>query len=80
MSTCDHICRECGQVMNCQHCKPWQLPADRERIRALEVSVRRGIACIETLLPYVEWDGLEGESEEAKVQATLELMRETVTR
>ena len=50
------------------------------RIAELEVSVRRGIACIEGLVPYVMWDGLEGESQEAKVQATLELMRETVTR
>ncbi len=36
MSTCDHICRECGQVMNCQHCKPHQLPIDRHRIAELE--------------------------------------------
>ncbi len=39
MSTCDHICRECGQVMNCQHCKPWQLPTDRARIAELEALV-----------------------------------------
>lgn len=39
MSTCDHICRECGQVMNCQHCKPYSLPADRARIAALDVGL-----------------------------------------
>ena len=39
MSTCDHICRECGQVMNCQHCKPYRLPADRARISELEAAL-----------------------------------------
>lgn len=39
MSTCDHICRECGQVMNCQHCRPWQLPTDRNRIAELEAVI-----------------------------------------
>jgi hypothetical protein len=40
VSTCDHICRECGQVMNCQHCKPYSLPADRARIAELEAALR----------------------------------------
>mgnify|MGYP000894218556 CR=1 FL=1 len=44
MSTCDHICRECGQVMNCQHCRPYQLPVDRARIADLEASVRELVA------------------------------------
>lgn len=39
MSTCDHICRECGQVMNCQHCRPYQLPVDRARIAELSVAL-----------------------------------------
>jgi hypothetical protein len=25
--------------MNCQHCKPWQLPADRARIAELEAAL-----------------------------------------
>lgn len=40
MSTCDHICRECGGVMNCQHCKPRRLPKDRARIAELEALLR----------------------------------------
>lgn len=41
MSTCDHICRECGGVINCQHCKPYRLPADAHRIAELEDVLRR---------------------------------------
>jgi hypothetical protein len=51
MSTCDHICRECGQVMNCQHCKPYQLPVDRVRISELEAEVR---ALLHTILTISE--------------------------
>lgn len=40
MSTCDHICRECGQIMNCQHCRPYSLPKDRFRIAELEALIR----------------------------------------
>lgn len=40
MSTCDHICRECGQAMNCQHCHPYQLPTDRARIAELVALLR----------------------------------------
>ena len=67
----DGICPECYS------------PAHRifgPRIAELEVAVRRGVSCIEKLVPYVMWDGLDGESDEAKVQTTLALMRETVTR
>lgn len=48
MSTCDHICRECGQVMNCQHCRPYQLPVDRARIAELEAALRKINALIDS--------------------------------
>ncbi len=50
-----------------------------EYIAALEVAVRRGVAQIEHLLPYVQWDGLDSEQDEAKAHATLDLMREAVS-
>lgn len=50
----------------------------QERVAALEVSVRRGIAQIERLLPYVQWDGMEGEQDEINANVTLDLMREAV--
>jgi hypothetical protein len=40
VSTCDHICRECGQVIDCQHCRPHRLPVDRQRIADLEAALR----------------------------------------
>ena len=36
----DDICRECGGVMNCQHCHGVQLPVDRHRIAELEALLR----------------------------------------
>ena len=54
------------------------LAKQRDRIAELEVAVRRGIAQIERLLPYVQWDGLDGEQDETNARVTLELMREAV--
>lgn len=46
--------------------------AARDRIADLEAHVRRSIACIESMQPYVMWDG---EDEQAKVETTLTLLR-----
>jgi hypothetical protein len=53
-------------------------PVYANRIEQLEAHVRRAIACIEQLTPYVMWDGLDGEDEQAKVEVTLSLLREAV--
>lgn len=63
MSTCDHICRECGQVMNCQHCKPYSLPVDRARIAELEKTLSEIHASVRRVTFTAEWylDGLRHE-------------------
>ena len=43
-----------------------------------EVALRRAIALIERLLPYVMWDGLDGEEDEARAHITLQLLREAL--
>ncbi len=48
------------------------------RIAELEVAVRRGIAQVERLMPYVQWDGLDGEQDETNAHVTLDLMREAL--
>jgi hypothetical protein len=48
-------------------------------IAALEVALRRGIAQIERMLPYMQWDGLEGEQDEINAHVTLDLMREALS-
>lgn len=55
MSTCDHICRECGQVMNCQHCHPWQLPKDRLRIVELEAALSAIHSTSRRVTHHHEW-------------------------
>lgn len=45
---------------------------------AMERAVQRGIALVETLLPYVMWDALDGESDESRARAALQLMRNAV--
>ena len=47
-------------------------------IADLEVAVRRGISELERIVPYVQWDGLDGEQDEAHAHATLKLMRTAV--
>jgi hypothetical protein len=51
-----------------------------ERIAELEAHIRRSVACIESLTPYVMWDGVDGEDEQAKVQVTVQMLREAVCR
>ena len=55
-----------------------EIKAMGERIAELEAHVRRSIACIESLTPYVMWDGVDGEDEQAKVDVTLAMLREAV--
>jgi hypothetical protein len=57
-----------------------RLPPDPRdaRIADLEAHIRRSIACIEGLTPYVMWDGIDGEDEQAKVEVTLTLLREAL--
>jgi hypothetical protein len=43
-----------------------------------QVALRRAIALIEQLLPYVMWDGIDGEDDRAKAEVTLELLREAL--
>lgn len=48
------------------------------RVMRLTAEVRRGIACIENFVPYVQWDGIDWEEQQTRVSVTLELMREAV--
>lgn len=49
-----------------------------DRIAELEAHVRRSIACIESMQPYVMWDGVDGEDEQTKVKTTLAMLRGAV--
>jgi hypothetical protein len=47
---------------------------DAERIAELEVAVRRGIAKIKQLAPWVMWDEMEDGRDQAHTWLTVELM------
>ena len=49
-----------------------------ERIAELEVSLRRAIALIDKLHPWVMWDGVEYEEDEQHADTTLGLLRQTL--
>lgn len=76
MRSYPHMCRdghaEIGHAENSGDCPMC------DRIAALEAHVRRSIACIESLQPYVMWDGVDGEDEQTKVETTLTLLRGAV--
>lgn len=59
---------DCGQL----------LQAAWDRISELEVALRRGIACIESMRPMVMWDGIEGDQDDGEVSVTLMLMNDAL--
>lgn len=56
-----------------------ELERQARRIAELEAALRRGIDCIERILPMVMWDGIEGENDDGETSVTLMLMRETLS-
>ena len=50
------------------------------RIVELEAALRRAIAKVDALLPWVMWDGLDGDSEQAEAEETQVFLRAALTR
>jgi len=69
-----NVCDHGALIRQCEIC-------DRDaRIAELEAEVRRGIDCIQRLMPYVMWDGLSGHQDEARSWAALELMKRALNK
>jgi len=68
----DDVCDHGSLRRKCEVC------TRDDEIAALAVAVRRGIAQIERMLPYMQWDGMDGEQDETNAHVTLDLMREAL--